>query len=134
MPSNMKRREPSYLHIPSSPVFCLECEECLIIDCDHHHHPRTVVENIKKHMKKTKHKKFQSFHNFLKTTKNYLFIENLAYNKIYGNKIRKKYKKMLLANLDIEFEMNSPKKCLKCNFETDQALTMFRHIRIEHLS
>ena len=50
--------------------FCLACEGCENIECEHLDHPRrplTELEAVKEHIAETGHKKFQPVANFLKS-------------------------------------------------------------------
>jgi hypothetical protein len=118
----------------SGGYFCLDCESCASSTCGHTTHSRRFFADfpaLAEHSQRSGHRQSQPAANFLQMGR-HVRLADVAYSHVYGDKVRKHFKKMVLANrLEVGADANIKCKVRGCNFE---ASYIFSHIRDEHLN
>ncbi len=117
--------------------FCLDCEGCSDVGCDHSSHPRILIGGasaVANHVKTKNHSRLQRAEDFL-PLKLRVHVDDVAYG-VFGRRVRKKFKKCVSfgeVKLDMFRNGGRPCKVRGCSNVADNPLTLFRHIREQHL-
>ena len=112
--------------------FCLDCESHLSGNCPHMSHPRVPIGiDIAEHFSTRGHSRLQTIADCVMPIKErrLLALQNVSYSKTWSSRVRKCWKKMVLSGDLTSVKYESNRRCLSCEFRTDNAVDMFLHIK-----
>ena len=114
--------------------FCLDCEVHTGKKdrCGHLLHPRIPLGiDITAHLRETGHQNLQPIKDWVLPIRRrrMLRVQNIAYTKEWGPRVRKCWKRMVLADEITVDDYQSPRACLKCRAVISCASDMFIHLK-----